>query len=126
MKSLRQPGFAPPLWLWTLIGLGYYVICFVAVYRLAASGHGFSLPMALLLAVMAANTFWNYLYFRKRDLRVVFWYSVSYTVFPVALLASLIQVDMISAIGFALYVLYLPYALWLFRATWKLNAAHSP
>jgi tryptophan-rich sensory protein len=81
----------------------------------------YSLPTALLLAVMVANTLWNYFYFRQRDLRVVFWYSVGYSPLVFALLMSLLPTDFAAAIGWIVYVAYLPYALYVFYATWKLN-----
>jgi hypothetical protein len=77
--------------------------------------------MALLLAVMTANTLWNYLYFRRHDLRFVFWYSVGYSALVVGLLLSLLRSDFGAAVGWIAYVAYLPYALWLFYKTWKLN-----
>jgi tryptophan-rich sensory protein len=125
MRSLRQPRFAPPILVWTLIGLGYYAICFFALYRLAArlkdEGALAFLPVALLLALMTANTCWNFVYFRRHDLRLAFWYSVGYVPLTVALVIALLRVDTTAAIGFIAYVAYLPYALWLFYKTWKLN-----
>ena len=96
-----------------------YAACFFAVYRL--SRHGARLALALLLVVMAANSFWNYLYFRRRDLRLVFQYSAVYAVVVVFLLVALLRADLPAALPFVLYAAYLPYALVLFYRTWKLN-----
>src|SRR5689334_21050329 len=80
MKSISQPWFAPPVWAWSLIGLAYYAICFTVAYRLAKQPRTDVVAGAMLLSVMIANTVWNYVYFRMRDLRLTFWYSVAYTV----------------------------------------------
>lgn len=123
MRSLRQPRFAPSLLAWAFIGLAYYAICFVALYRLASRRA--PAAMALLLLLMAANTFWNYIYFRIRDLKLAFWYSVGYLPLAGALVISLLRSDFVAAIGFIFYIAYLPYALWLFHTTWKLNQISS-
>lgn len=119
MKSLKQPAYAPPGWLWAMIGVAYYAVCFAAIYRLAARRHG--LAVSLVLVVMAANAGWNYVYFRRRDLRLAFWYSVGYAVLVAGSLPVLLQADALAALGFALYAAYLPYALLLFYRTWRLN-----
>jgi hypothetical protein len=52
LAELRVPRFAPPLWGWIVIGLCYYVICFVVLFRLfslhPASGLQQRAPLALL------------------------------------------------------------------------------
>lgn len=121
MESLRQPSIAPPFWAWSVIGFAYYAACFVALYRVTARVPADCLALGLLLVVMVANTFWNYLYFRRHDLRLVFWYSVVYAILVVFLLGILWLTDRVAALGFVVYVAYLPYALTLFYRTWKLN-----
>jgi tryptophan-rich sensory protein len=121
MKSLKQPSFALPLWGWSLIGGAYYAICFLAMFRLASRPRADRLSIGLLIALMATNTFWNYIYFRLRDLRLAFLFSVLYVPLAIALLVALLETDLVSAFAFGAYVLYLPYALLLFYRTWKLN-----
>lgn len=77
----------------------------------------------MLIGLMAANTFWNFIYFRLRDLRLAFWYSAVYVLLAIALLVVLLKTDFVTALAFAAYVLYLPYALLLFYRTWKLNVS---
>jgi tryptophan-rich sensory protein len=125
MRGLRQPRLAPPAWLWGLIGLAYYGICYYALARILAARPIPLLCLVLLLTLLAANTFWNYIYFRRHDLRLVFWYSVGYAVLAVALLIALLRADVTAASVFGFYVIYLPYALVLFYRTWKLNEAAS-
>src|SRR5205823_14484029 len=121
MKGLKYPRFAPPIWAWSLVGISYYGIFFVAMFRLTSLLPVNGFAVGLLVTVMAANSFWNYLYFRLRDLRKVFWYSVGYSVMVVVLLASLASIDKISAFGVGIYVAYLPYALALFYRMWQMN-----
>ena len=121
MKSFRLPAFAPPAWGWALLGAGYYIICFIAMYRLTSRTTPSRLATDLLMIVMAANAFWNFVYFRLRDLRLTFWYSVGYACLVAVLLVALLRTDNIAAIVFAIYAAYLPYALALFYRIWKLN-----
>jgi tryptophan-rich sensory protein len=121
MDSLKQPRCAPPLWTWSLIGAAYYSICGVAIYRLTSRTAPSLWAISLVGAVIAANALWNYIYFRRRDLRLVFWYSVVYALLVIALIAVLIPADPVAAAAFGFYAAYLPYALTLFYRTWKLN-----
>jgi len=121
VKSLKQPAFSPSVGVWTLIGIAYYGMCFFLLYRLVSGDPTHTLPLMLLLAVMALNTTWNYVYFRRRDLRMAFWYAAGYAVVAVALEVVLIRVDVVLALAFAAYVAYLPFALVLFYRTWKMN-----
>jgi tryptophan-rich sensory protein len=121
MRSLRQPTWAMPVSLWALIALMYYAICFFVIFRLREYAPEARNTFVLVIAVMAANSFWNYLYFRLRKLQAVFQYSAGYAVLACVLLISLAITDKIAAIAFAIYVLYLPYALMLFYRTWQLN-----
>jgi len=50
LAELRVPEFTPPLWGWIVIGLCYYVICFVVLYRL------FSLPATDTLRPLALRS----------------------------------------------------------------------
>src|SRR5438270_9793176 len=85
LDSLKQPPFAPPLWAWSVIGVVYYFICGLVMYRLAAQTQPNLWAISLLAAVLISNSFWNYIYFRRRDLRLAFWYSIAYAFLIVAL-----------------------------------------
>ena len=121
MKGLRQPRYAPSPVGWGVIGIAYYGLCFFGLWRLAARGGESSVSISLLLLVMLANTFWNYIYFRMHDLRLAFWYSVAYSCLFGILIVTLFRVDRNLAFAFCLYAAYLPYALLLGYQTWKLN-----
>lgn len=122
VKSLKQPSIAPPQWAWAPIGLAYYLICVLTLYRLFAQETLRAIPIVLVLAVLAANAFWNYIYFRRHDLRAVFWYSVAYSGLVLVLIPVLLIADRVAALAFSVYAAYLPYALAVFYRTWKLNA----
>jgi tryptophan-rich sensory protein len=121
MKALQQPRYAPSSIGWSLIGIGYYVLCFFGLWRLTARPGEGGVSTGLLLLVMLANTFWNYVYFRMHDLRLAFWYSVAYACMFAVLIVTLFRTDRSVALGFCVYAAYLPYALLLGYQTWKLN-----
>lgn len=122
LRRLRQPRYSPPAWAWSLVGIAYYSICFFAIYRLTCCITANRVPLVLLLGLMAANTFWNFVFFRLRDLRAAFWYSIIYCVLAIALLMSLLGLDKSTLLAFSAYVAYLPYAVLISYRTWKLNA----
>jgi tryptophan-rich sensory protein len=124
MKSLKQPPWALPTWAWYFVGVAYYAGCFVSLYRLSSADSATrmrSAALALVLAVMAANAGWNFIFFRRRDLALSFWFFLPYTLLVLALVYTLSRINPASAAIFVVYLLYLPYALiWSYR-TWKLN-----
>ena len=124
MRSLKQPSWALPPWAWYFIGAAYYTACFASLYRLrdANSATGMrSLSLGLVIAVMAANAAWNFIFFRRRNLGLSFWFFFPYMVLVVGLEYTLSRIDLVSAMIFVIYLLYLPYALaWSYRI-WKLN-----
>ena len=71
LHSLRKPRFVPSLWGWVVIGVAYYVVCFVVLWRLFLLGADVpsrGVAIALALAFMAINALWNYFVFRTRNL----------------------------------------------------------
>lgn len=71
LAELRVPRYAPPLWGWIVIGVVYYVICFVVLYRLLSMPE--TVPsrnsaLVLLGSLMFTNALWNYFFFRTRNL----------------------------------------------------------
>jgi len=125
LAELRVPRFAPPLWGWIVIGLCYYVICFSVLFRL------FSLPpasdlqqratLALLGGVMLTNAFWNYFFFRTRNLLHAFLIGVPYSVLAVVLFGLLLGFDRTAAWVLFPYLVYLFYANYFGYRIWKLN-----
>jgi tryptophan-rich sensory protein len=124
MRSLKQPIWALPVWAWYFIGLAYYAACFASLYRIAnivsASGARW-LCLALLIAVMTANAAWNFIFFRRRNLGLSFYFFLPYTMLVAVLVYALSLLDWVSAMIFAIYLMYLPYALIWSHRTWKLN-----
>jgi benzodiazapine receptor len=124
MKALKQPAWALPTWAWYFIGFAYYAACFVTLYRLRNSGLIIpmqSLALALVIAVMIANAAWNFIFFRRRNFGLSFWFFLPYTTLVMALIYTLSRIDSLSATIFAAYLMYLPYALAWSHSTWKLN-----
>jgi translocator protein len=124
LAELRVPTFAPPLWGWIVIGALYYVICFVVLYRL------FSLPAPVALrpyafgalgGIMFINAFWNYFFFRTRNLFHAFLISLPYAGLAVILFGVLWGLDRLAGWFFLPYVLYLVYASRFGYLIWKLN-----
>ena len=67
--TLRQPRFAISLKGWFAIGGIYYVVCGVVLYRLLRYDGDSTLrnvAFVLLVLMMIANAFWNYIFFRAQ------------------------------------------------------------
>ena len=124
LGNLRTPSYAPPLWVWAIIGVLYYAICFFIIYRIFRHDGNTSIKyaaLALLLVVMAVNAFWNYVFFRAQNLFYSFVLGIFYSFVAIALFICLIQFDKIAALALAAYLLYLIYAFrWSYRLL-KLN-----
>src|SRR5215213_2092987 len=70
--SLRKSRLVLPLWAFIPIGILYYLICGVLLYRLlalVAPSQQRTVAIVLLLSMMGANEGWNYLFFGRKDLR---------------------------------------------------------
>lgn len=118
LASLRMPTYSPSLLTWSLIGTGYYAICFTLLYRLLRSPY-FALErcaLILLGVVMTLNALWNYTFFRMGNLRLSFVLSLLYGIVSLALIVCLMLIDAIGALVFLPYLLYLAYAYtWSYR-----------
>lgn len=68
--------------------------------------------LSLIVMVLLANAFWNYLFFRLRSLRLSFVAGVLYSLAALGLLTLLFKLDRIAAWCLLPYVLYLSYANW--------------
>lgn len=124
LAELRAPRYAPPLWGWIIIAIGYYVICFAVLYRL------FSLPaelelrnasLAILGGIMFVNALWNYFFIRTRNLYHAFLIGLPYAAATLLLFVFLLRLDRTAAWWLLPYILYLPYAGTLSYRMWKLN-----
>lgn len=124
-QELRFPRYSIPLAIWPIVGVFYYVMCFLVAYRLFAIGGatpGRDVSLVLLILVMALNAIWNAFFFRARSVRAAFLISIPYSVLAVTLFVLLLRVDGLAASALGLYLVYLIYAnLWGYRL-WRLNA----
>jgi tryptophan-rich sensory protein len=122
--ELRLPRFGPPLWAWPIVGLAYYVLFFFLLESLLA---GPAVPcwtavaLGLTALLLTANAIWNWLFFRKKDLRISFVFFFPYFLAALTLAAVLVRVDSPLPRWYALYLVYLVYAAcWVWRV-WRLN-----
>src|ERR1700738_2305803 len=102
LGELRWPSFSPPLWAWYTIGVVYYVVVFVCLYRVLRCP---PLPfrnaaLALLLVIVVLNAFWNVLFFRAKNLRATFVFSMCYSVIVIGCWYCLSQFDHLAAFVF--------------------------
>ncbi|HSE50216.1 MAG TPA: TspO/MBR family protein [Terriglobales bacterium] len=120
LAELRQPRWAAPGWAWAVIGVAYYAICGFALWRILQSpAPGRNLALGALVAVMALNCAWNYIFFRRRDLRLAFLYYVAYLPLVGFALWSAARVDAPAAWALSAYAAYLPYAIALGYRWWR-------
>jgi tryptophan-rich sensory protein len=122
LRSMRQPPWSPPFWLWAVIGVCWYAICFVGLGRLLRGDGSTRAPVALLLLLMAANAGWGVLLFRLERFDLAFWSGIPYAAILAALLFTLWAVDRLVFWLFAAYGVYLAYAATWSWWLWRLNA----
>ena len=124
MQGLEWPSFSPPLWAWYVIGVLYYVIVFVCIYRVLGQRADVSLrhtALTLLLLMVVLNAVWNILFFRAKKLGATFVFSFGYSVVVAGCWYCLIRLDHVAAFALGLYILYLVYAsIWMYRL-WRLR-----
>jgi tryptophan-rich sensory protein len=119
LGELKWPSFSPSLWAWYTIGVLYYAVVFVCVYRVLQRPA--TLPfrnaaLTLLLLIVALNAFWNVLFFRAKDLRAAFVFSLCYSVIVIACWYCLKRVDDLATVVLGFYAIYLVYAnVWGYR-----------
>lgn len=125
LGKLKQPRFAPPFRVWVIVGFLYYAVCFLILFRILRYDDNLSVRRAafgLMLAVLALNAFWNYVFFRRAGLYGSFMLGVFYTLVAVALFVCLLQFDFIAAYVEIPYLLYLIYAFYWSSNLLKLNS----
>ncbi len=121
--ELRMPKLSPALAVWSVIGVAYYLIYGVVLYRLLVlprSGLQ-TAALTLVLIVLLANAFWNHLFFRVQSLGLSLALSAVYSFVALVLLALLMQLDRAAAWCLSAYIAYLPYANWWGYAVWQAN-----
>jgi tryptophan-rich sensory protein len=125
-SALRLPKPSPPLWMWPVIGGAYYVLYFFLIRSLLSQpATTWRAAAALLLTsfMLAANAGWNWIFFRKKDLRLSFVYFIPYWLAALALETILTKLgDRLSG-WYALYLAYLLYASWWGYQVWRINSS---
>jgi translocator protein len=122
--ALRSPSYAAPLWVWYIIGVGYYATFFFILYRILKLNTDSllrPLTLGLVLFMMIANALWNYVFFRARKLFIAFVTGSAVPIFDTALLISLVRLDRLAAWSLVPYLLYRIYAVYWGYALWKMN-----
>ena len=123
LAQLRQPPHSPPFAVWVVIGLCYYLICFIVLFRLISSSRSplWWAAFALVLALLIGNALWNLAFFRLKNLEASAIILVTYVAFALVLATLLMLVDVVSGWVFVPYLVYLAYATWWLLSLRKLN-----
>jgi tryptophan-rich sensory protein len=124
LRQLRNPRFSPSLSAWIVVGACYYLMCFLLLQSVLAN----SIPslsrmliVGLLLLMMLANVFWNFLFFRLRSLRYSFIAFLPYGLLVLVLGCIWIQTKLIEGWLLVPYFGYLIGAAWWSYRLWQLN-----
>ena len=125
LAQLKWPSFSPPLWAWYAIAVVYYAIVFVCAYQILeypTTTPFRNAALTLLFTVVVLNAVWNVLFFRAKNLKATFLFSLIYSIVGVACWYCLLQFDSLAASVLGLYTVYLLYAnVWGYRV-WRLNS----
>jgi tryptophan-rich sensory protein len=121
LKALKQPSWSPPIWVWVLIGLAWYGICFAGFVRLLPLWPEQKLPLALLVVLMLLNAAANIPTFRMRRLDLALAFFVLYWPVLAAFLWTACPLDRFTCTLFAIYAVYQLYAAaWSYKL-WRMN-----
>ncbi len=122
-ETLTLPRWAPQLKVWVAIGLAYYVVCFMVLSHLLAlrSSGSRAGALTLILTVMLINAYWNWLFFRSRNLWLSLVVSAGYSVVAASLWLLLWRIDVRAMLWLTPYLVYLLYANTFGYAVWRAN-----
>lgn len=124
-ENLKQPTTSFPFSVWYLVGGLYYLICGVIAYRtFHISETVFSLPIILLTLIMLTNGLTNFILFKLQSLKLFYQVLFPFLLLFGSLMVVLFPNDKISFWLASLYLLWLAYDLYYFRALWKANEYH--
>ncbi len=122
--TLKKSRVILPLWAFVPIGIAYYLMCGVLLYRLLAlitPHRARTEAIALLFSVMGANEAWNYLFFGRKDLRASLFGLIGFVVLTLVLYRALKRIDQRSATILRPYLGWLGYDLVWAEELWRLN-----
>lgn len=124
LQELKQPPWALSKGATLWISFAYYGAAFVILLRLfelKQTGEFRSLPMILLIVMMTLNAAWNFVFFRRKDLRLSFLWFFPYGAIVLLLLWCMSKIDLLATCLLLTYSFYIPYALVWSQRIWKLN-----
>jgi tryptophan-rich sensory protein len=122
--TLRFPRYSAPLWVWTIIGAGYYLIFFFLIYRLFRLSDyptGWYVTLGLIVFMMTVNGLTNYVIFRARNLRLSFIIGAIFPVLDVTLFFLMMTLDQTAALAMIPYLVYRVYAVFWGYGLWRAN-----
>jgi len=122
--TLRFPRYSAPLWVWTIIGGGYYLIFFFILYRLFRLNiypARWYAALSLIVVMMLVNGLSNYVIFRARNLYLSFVIGAIFPVADLLLFALLTTLDQTAALVMIPYLLYRVYAVFWGYRLWRAN-----
>lgn len=121
LKATSQPAWSPPSWVWVLIGIAWYAICFTALARLLPLWQEHKTPVILLGAIMLLNGAAGLFQFRMKRLDLAFFSLVPYLLLLATFLWSVCPLDRVSCLLFVAYAAYGLYGgYWQFQL-WRMN-----
>ena len=121
LRATKQPSWSPPNWVWVLIGIAWYGICFVGLARLLPFWADHRLPVILLTALLFANASANILGFRMKRLDLAFYFLFPYWLLLAGFFWAACSLDRLTCGLFAIYAIYQLYAaLWGYQL-WRMN-----
>ena len=122
--TLTFPRYSAPLWVWTIIGGGYYVTFAFLIYRLLRLSDypaRWNAAFGLIVFMMIVNALSNYVIFRARNLYLSFVIGAVFPIMDVTLFALLMTLDQSAALAMIPYLLYRVYAVFWGYALWQAN-----
>jgi tryptophan-rich sensory protein len=126
LKATKQPSWSPPNWAWVLIGIAWYIICFLGLARLLALWADHPLPVILLVALMLATASANVFSFRMKRFDLAFYFLFPYWLLLAAFFYATCPLDRLTCGLFAIYAGYQVYAAaWGYRL-WQMNPREIP
>lgn len=123
-SNLTFPRYSAPLWVWSIIGAGYYAVFGFILFRLLRVPEESMVKTAaliLVLAMMLVNGLSNYVIFRARDLRLSFVIGALFPAADLSLFLLLTRLDSSAAVSLVPYLMYRVYAVWWGYSLWKSN-----
>jgi len=128
LAQLRMPAYSPPFALWIVIGVLFYVMCFVILRHVLSTGlvsPSEVVVLVLTVVLLLANALWSVLFFRWCDLRASFIAFVPYAALVAALVILLAETYPLGAILLSFYCIYLIYATRWGYHLWRLNTPNA-